>query len=128
MIVLLDTVTLIASADQHSRLGARAREVLTDPAHSRLLSAAVVWELGIKSAAGRLALPAPLIPWLVGQRELLVLTDLPITADDALAAAALPRLHADPFDRMLVAQALAQGAVLVTNDAAIRRYDVPTLW
>jgi PIN domain nuclease of toxin-antitoxin system len=87
------------------------------------LSAASVWEAALKRATGRLSTPTPLEQ---AAREAGV-RELSVTWDHAGRAASLPLLHSDPFDRMLVAQALEEGLVLVTRDRAIQQYAVPTL-
>jgi PIN domain nuclease of toxin-antitoxin system len=82
-----------------------------------------VWEAEIKAAAGRLSMPAPLDD---AAREAGI-AELPVRWRDARRAAALPPLHADPFDRMLVAQALEERLVLVTRDPLVTQYPVLTL-
>ena len=86
------------------------------------VSAASFWEAAIKRAKGRLAFDGAA---LVGAVVESGLRQLPITAEHGLAAADLPRHHDDPFDRMLVAQALAEGLTLVSRDARLRAYEVP---
>jgi PIN domain nuclease of toxin-antitoxin system len=88
-----------------------------------LLSAASVWEAGIKAAGGRLALPSPFDDAAADAGVL----ELPIHWGHARRAAALPTLHRDPFDRMLVAQALEEGLVLITRDPLVRQYPVATM-
>jgi len=87
------------------------------------VSSASVWELSIKQAAGKLTLPDDLIKW-IRQGGL---SELPITMQHADLAGRLPLIHRDPFDRMLVAQALAERLTLVTRDELIQKYDVPVL-
>jgi len=84
------------------------------------VSAASIWEIGIKQAQGKLEVRAHLLTVLREQGYLL----LAIRAEHALRAAALPMHHRDPFDRMLVAQAQVEGLTLVTDDSEIARYDV----
>ena len=86
------------------------------------VSAATIWELAIKEAAGKLG-PAD-IPEQVAACDL---RELPITAHHALVAGRLPCIHRDPFDRMLVAQALSEGLTLVTRDQMAQKYDVSLL-
>lgn len=88
-----------------------------------VVSAATVWEIAIKRALGRLEAPEPLDDEIAAHG----FTALPITAEHAERAGGLPRHHADPFDRMLVAQAQVEKLVLVTRDPAIEAYDVRTL-
>jgi PIN domain nuclease of toxin-antitoxin system len=87
------------------------------------VSAATIWEISIKQAKGKLISPADL-PEQVRDCDL---AKLAIDADHAIEAGRLPALHSDPFDRMLVAQARRERLTLVTRDAQIRQYDVPTL-
>lgn len=88
------------------------------------VSAATAWEAAIKSALGRLAYPGTIEAGVEDSG----FTQLPITFAHAERAACLPKHHADPFDRMLIAQAQAEGLTLVTGDPQIRRYDVHVLW
>ena len=87
------------------------------------LSAASVWEAALKSATGRLTIPAQLDD--VGAS--MGMSELAITWRHARRGAVLPPIHKDPFDRLLVAQALEEGLVLVTRDPLVRQYAVPTL-
>ena len=85
---------------------------------------ATVWEIEIKRTLGRLVVPGDLPEALAADRH----RPLPISLDHAVAAGRLPLLHRDPFDRMLVAQAMVDGLTIVTGDPFIRRYGVPVLW
>jgi PIN domain nuclease of toxin-antitoxin system len=87
------------------------------------VSAATVWEIGIKRANGKLEAPTGLARAIAEEG----FGELPVTAQDAERAADLPGHHRDPFDRMLVAQAIRTGAVLVTRDSVFTVYGVPTL-
>ncbi len=110
-------------SDDPTLVRADARAAIEDARNEVLVSAASVWEAAVKVAAGRLRMP-------IGLDEAAVkagFAELPIGWQDARRAAALPPLHGDPFDRMLVAQALEDGLVLVTRDAVVRQYPVPTL-
>ncbi|MCX7380007.1 MAG: type II toxin-antitoxin system VapC family toxin [Alphaproteobacteria bacterium] len=124
MRLLIDTHILLWSLLSPERLPPSARSAIMEPAHDVLVSVASLWEIAIKHALGRLHLPIERLPALVTE---LGCTVLPITAPHALAAGALPRHHADPFDRMLIAQARHEGLTLVTVDAAFTQYDVPLL-
>jgi PIN domain nuclease of toxin-antitoxin system len=106
-----------------AQLKDEARAVVTDGANEVLLSAASVWEAGIKLAAGRLATPTP-FDEAAADAEML---ELPVYWRHARRAAALPALHRDPFDRMLVAQALEEDLVLLTRDPLVRQYAVSTM-
>jgi PIN domain nuclease of toxin-antitoxin system len=87
----------------------------------------VAWELGIKIARERLTLPEPLDEYVMSRANRSRMSLLPIGLVHVLDAVALPAHHADPFDRMLVAQARAEGLTLLTADPWIARYDVPLM-
>jgi PIN domain nuclease of toxin-antitoxin system len=87
-----------------------------------------VWEILLKHAQGRLSLPSSPAQFFPEARELLRLESLVLDEPAALFAATLPPLHRNPFDRMLICQAIAHGLTLLTPDNNIRRYPVKTLW
>ena len=120
MRVLLDTHVLLWALLDDSRLSGAHRAVIEDPAVPIFVSAASVWEVGIKRAIGKLDVPETLfdVAARAGCRP------LPIYWTHAAAAAALPRHHNDPFDRMLVAQARAEGLSLASMDRAMDAYEV----
>jgi PIN domain nuclease of toxin-antitoxin system len=91
------------------------------------VSVAVAWEITIKAGRGKLQLPMGPATFVPSRIAAMGLTALPITLDHALAVAALPPTHADPFDRIMIAQAQFEGLTLVTRDAASLRYPVHTL-
>ncbi|GAA2109485.1 type II toxin-antitoxin system VapC family toxin [Actinomadura alba] len=97
-------------------------KVMIDTELDVFVSAASVWEIAIKQALGKVG-PADLPERVAGSE----LRELPITSRHALTAGRLPSLHRDPFDRMLVAQALCEGLTLVTRDSEIQKYDVSLL-
>ena len=104
-----------------------ALDAIGDLENDVFVSVVAPWEMEIKRAKGRLELRAPLARILRDQRAN-GLEVLPVSAAHVLALEALPAVHRDPFDRMLVAQAVAEDAVLVTRDAALEGYPVATLW
>ncbi|MBB3085586.1 type II toxin-antitoxin system VapC family toxin [Geodermatophilus sabuli] len=120
MRVLLDTHVLVWAAATPERLGA-AEELLAD-ADLRMASAASIWELAIKQRLGKLSLGSDVRTWSRRVARELVLDHLPVTADHAAAVEHLPDVHRDPFDRLLVAQAVAEDAVLLTADARLTGY------
>lgn len=126
MNLLLDTHVLLWWIDGSKKLGLRAKGAMFKSGVSLWLSAASAWELVIKFNAGRLKLGKPPEETIAQLIESGFQT-LPITVQHALAIGALPSLHADPFDRLLVAQAQCEGLTIVTVDPAISAYDVRTI-
>lgn len=120
--LLLDTHVFLWWRADDRRLKPGARKAIAE-APLVYVSAASAWEASIKAALGRLALPAPFLEGVLASG----FKELPITIAHAEAAGALPPLHTDPFDRMLVAQARLERLVLVTHDPAIQAYDVKVL-
>jgi len=124
VIYLLDTQLILWAAADSDRLGDAARDLLTDSSHDFLFSSAAIWEVTVKSALGRsdFSVDARLL-----RRGLLTngASELPITSDHALAVADLAPLHKDPFDRIMVAQARAEGVVLLTADELVAAYGAP---
>jgi PIN domain nuclease of toxin-antitoxin system len=124
MKLLLDTHVLLWAAGAPDHLPAAARAMIEDPEHQLFFSAASMWEIAIKQGLGRSDFRAD--PALV-RRGLLDngYAELAITGRHAVAVAGLPPLHKDPFDRMLVAQAIADGLLLLTVDPEVARYAGP---
>jgi len=128
MNVLVDTCTFLWMADDAPELSDRARLTVIDPDNEVYLSAASAWEIAIKHALGKLPLPEQPGQFVPAQRALLGLTTLPVEEEAVLAVARLPALHRDPFDRLLICQALTHGLVLVSPDPLMQQYPVRTLW
>ncbi|MGH9367191.1 MAG: type II toxin-antitoxin system VapC family toxin [Thermoanaerobaculia bacterium] len=128
MRLLLDTRTFLWIAGGAPEISARAREAFVDPANEVFLSAASAWEIAVKHKIGRLPLPEPPETFVPGNRQAHGIEPLDLDERAALRAGRLPDLHRDPFDRMLVAQAIEGVFVLLTPDEAIRQYAVKTLW
>ena len=118
MRLLLDTHVFLWWLADDRRLDSEEREAIRNPENDVYLSAASVWEIVIKQALGRLRTPEPASTAALR----LGLQPLPITFEHAEATAALPPLHNDPFDRLLMAQARAESLTLVSHDPAIRAY------
>jgi PIN domain nuclease of toxin-antitoxin system len=123
VILLLDAHALLWWLADARGLSLVARRSIADPASDVLVSAATVWEIGIKRALGKLEAPDDLVAAI----EASGFDGLPITPADADRAARLPAHHRDPFDRMLVAQASRLDAVIVSRDAAFGPYGVEVL-
>lgn len=128
MRILLDTCTFLWLIAGSRELSRTARRVFRDGENTIFLSAASAWEIAIKSSMGRLKLSGEAALLVPKERERHGIEELSVTEADALAAGRLPDLHRDPFDRLLVAQALARGFPILTPDAQIGRYPVRTLW
>ena len=124
MRILLDTHVFLWMHGPKERLSAAAQSLLVDPENALYLSSASVWELAIKARLGKLTLPQPPDQFVIERLSSSQVTSLPMRHDHALRAADLPPHHRDPFDRMLVAQALLEDLVLMTGDSKIERYDV----
>lgn len=124
MKLLLDTQVLLRAAGQPERLSSSARRLLANPSNDLLFSAASLWEITIKHALGR---PDFRVQARVLRRGLLDngYVEVPVTGEHAVNVASLPPIHRDPFDRLLLAQALCEGVTLVTADAQLARYDGP---
>ena len=124
MRLLLDTHLLLWAAGPSPRLSAQARRLIDEPDNELVVSTASLWEIAIKSALRRpnFRLDAPLF-----RRALLDngYDEMPVTGEHAVAVAALPLLHRDPFDRILVAQSIVEGITLLTSDPRVAQYPAP---
>lgn len=123
MSLLLDSHVLLWLMLDDSRIDPRSLATVVGGDHEVLVSAATMWELEIKRLKGKLSAPEDLLD----RVECAGFRLLDVTPDHALDAARLPPHHGDPFDRMLIAQAQAEGATLVTHDDALSAYDVPLM-
>jgi len=121
MRLLVDTHLLLWSVAASRKLPSAARELLKDPSNSVLYSAASVWEIAIKTALRRRDFRVDL-PRLLRAFAQAGFEELTVNAAHAARVASLPSLHKDPFDRLLVAQALTEPAVLLTNDSQLDGY------
>jgi PIN domain nuclease of toxin-antitoxin system len=124
MKLLLDTHLLLWAAGQPDRLSALALKLIKAPTNELLFSAASIWEVAIKRGLGRSDFQAD--PRLL-RRGLLDngYSELPVFSDHVVAIDSLPPLHKDPFDRLLVAQATAEGITLLTADSRVAKYPGP---
>ena len=128
MRLLLDTCTFLWILGDSPRLSARAREAFSEAENEVYLSAASAWEIAVKHRLGRLSLPFAPDVFVPEQRKAHGIEPLPVDEEAALHVAQLPDLHRDPFDRMLVAQAMLLGLTVLTPDEAIHQYAVRKLW
>jgi PIN domain nuclease of toxin-antitoxin system len=122
---LLDTSTLLWALGEPERLSLRARRLVE--AGENVLSIASYWEIVIKTQKGLLAI-SDLATWWRRATELMAARLLPVRASHVTALVGLPPLHKDPFDRILIAQAKAEGLSLVTRDGPLSDYPILTLW
>jgi len=128
MKLLLDTHAFIWWDSEPDRLPSLVREHCLDRGNMVLLSVASVWEIQIKRQLGKLKLRMPLPEVVKGQQETNGLLILPITLVHVLELDSLPAHHKDPFDRLLIAQARAENAILVSGDSIFASYGVSLLW
>lgn len=128
MRLLLDTHALIWWLLGDSALSAAARASISDPDNEVMISAASAWEISTKHRIGKLPAAAVLAADVAGAIASQGFAELPITVREAERAGRLPGPHRDPFDRMLIAQALSLELTLVSNEAVFDRYAVRRLW
>ena len=128
MKLLLDTCTFLWFQADSPELSATARAHILDRRNEAYLSAVSVWEIARKYARGGISLPSHPSTLIPAVRKESGIESLSLTETDALAAEKLELLHKDPFDRMLVAQALMGGLVIVTPDRAFEPYPVRVIW
>lgn len=128
MALLLDTHALLWFLSGDERLSVRPRKAIGDETPQVFVSAAVAWEIGIKHALGKLPGAASIATDFATMIEGNGFEPLDITVAHAQRAGALPPHHNDPFDRMLVAQALAEDLIVVSNEKIFDRYGVRRLW
>lgn len=120
MRLLLDTHVILWALADPERLTNEARACIEDGHNEVFVSAASVWEIAIKQATGRLRAPDDLLDVMASGG----FASMPITAQHASAAGGLPMLHRDPFDRMLIAQAIVESIAIVTRDQRLAQYEV----
>jgi PIN domain nuclease of toxin-antitoxin system len=124
---LLDTHAFLWMDSDPSRLSAAAQTFIRDPVNTLLLSVASIWEMQIKLQLGKLSLTMPLAVK-IGSQQTNGVQVLPVELNHVLALTSLPNIHKDPFDRLLIAQANCEGALLITADPVISKYPVQTVW
>lgn len=128
MRLLLDTQAFLWFVLNDARLSPTARTLLVDPANELLLSPASYWEIAIKVSIGKYQVPGSFKDFMDRQIVVNRLSILPITVAHAAAVACLPFHHRDPFDRLLIAQALTENVPLVSSDAIVDSYGVTRIW
>ncbi len=125
MNVLLDThLVLWAMLSEMSRISEKGLAALGSEEFEPVVSAVTIWEAAIKGGLGKLKVPADLLSQIEGAGVEL----LPVMPRHADLVASLPLHHRDPFDRLLVAQAMSEGLPLVSDDESLRRYEIEVIW
>lgn len=128
MRVLLDTCTFLWLISDDPQLSQKAREVFVDPDNDVVLSAVSSWEIALKHAIGKLPLPSRPESYIPAQRIKHGIDPLDLDESSTWQLHRLPRLHRDPFDRMLICQAIENGLTILTPDSEITQYPVRTAW
>lgn len=128
MRLLLDTCTFLWIAAGSKQLSKEASRLFRNPSNEVFLSAISAWEIALKHSIGQLPLPDSSAMFVADLRERHGITALPLREEEAAYLPRLPKLHRDPFDRMLVCQAVVNGFALLTPDPLISQYPIRTLW
>ena len=128
MRLLLDTYTFLWIVKRAPELSSRARELFVDPDNEVYLSVVSAWEIALKHAAGRLPLPELPERFVPAERRRHGIDTLELDEETALHLGRLPPLHRDPFDRMLVCQAIVHGLVILGPDTLITQYPIRAAW
>jgi PIN domain nuclease of toxin-antitoxin system len=127
MRALLDTHTFLWAILDDPRLSRRAQQIFTGP-NDLWLSVASIWEIIIKTKAGKLPLPSPTGPYIIGELGNNRIKVLPIALDHVLRIESLTVHHRDPFDRLLIAQSIEEKLPLISADPIFERYPVNLIW
>lgn len=125
---LLDTHTFLWWNMDDAQLSSLAKELISDSNNEIFLSAASAWEIAIKTARGRLTLPEDPTRYISNRLSLHGFQALPVQINHAVHVYKLPMYHADPFDRLLIAQSQIEAMPLISVDVDIRRYELEVVW
>ena len=128
MPLLLDTCVLIWLTQEPEKLSLAASNAINDPANLLLFSHVSAWELHLKHHAGKLTLPDQPKAWIAQQMAIWKLLEIQIELNAISRTSELPDIHKDPFDRLLIAQALEGGHYIVSPDHYFTDYGVPVIW
>ena len=128
MKILLDTHTALWLVNDYEKLSHMAKEMLLDEANTLYISTVSVWEIAIKASLGKLTEFDGGASSFLNKLEDMPISMLPIMPSHVENVEVLPFIHSDPFDRMLVATAMAENMSILTKDEYIQRYDVPSVW
>ncbi|HXM66911.1 MAG TPA: type II toxin-antitoxin system VapC family toxin [Candidatus Acidoferrum sp.] len=125
---LLDTMVWLWSVGPTELIGSRGLEILRDGKQDLYLSAASSWEIAIKTKLGKFDLPEPPSRYVPKRTATQGIRSLSITQSHTLNVYDLPLHHSDPFDRLIIAQALAEGMAILTSDRMFKKYEVEIIW
>lgn len=128
MKLLLDASTFLWIVEDSPQLSRRARELFLDPANERYFSSVSGFEISLKYSIGRLRLLAPPERLIPEERTKRGIDPLPLDEESALYIHRLPLLHSDPFDRLLICQAIVHGMAILSSDELFAQYPVRVLW
>ena len=128
MRVLIDSHALIWYVDQDKLLSIASHAAISDPANDLLLSAGSIWEIGIKIGLGKLLLTQPFKVWMNQAISDLHVTVLPLTVEYVDVQSNLPKHHGDPFDRLIVAQAIVEQVSIISADVNRDAYGITRVW
>ncbi|MDL1909217.1 type II toxin-antitoxin system VapC family toxin [Chloroflexi bacterium CFX6] len=128
MKILLDTHAFLWWDSSPERLAPSAASLLNDPENSIIVSVASAWEIQIKKQLGKITLSVPLMEMLESQQQVNGVEILPVNLNHVLSLDGLPTHHKDPFDRILIAQAKAEGFVIASADPVFSKYGVEVIW
>ncbi|MEW6052854.1 MAG: type II toxin-antitoxin system VapC family toxin [Nitrospirota bacterium] len=126
--MLLDTHIFLWWITDDSRLIANVRDIIADGTNDLFLSVASCWEIAIKAQLGSIDLPDKPDKFIAEQLSLNAIMSLPILANHALNVFNIPSLHRDPFDRLIISQAITEKLPIVTSDPVFRQYGIETVW
>lgn len=128
-VLLLDTCALLALPNGGKEFSRKVRRLLEAPGSKVFISAISAFEVGQKSASGKLTLPCELGQWFSAMLKQHLITEIPVSSSIAIAATALPLIHRDPFDRIIIASAIEHRVAIITSDKTIANYPgIRTLW
>lgn len=128
MRVLIDSHALIWYVDQDNLLSPASHAAISDPTNDLLLSAGSIWEIGIKVGLGKIILTQPFKPWMNQAISDLDVTVLPLSVEYVDVQSNLPRHHGDPFDRLIVAQAIIEQVSIISADVNLDAYGITRVW
>jgi len=128
MKILLDTCTFLWIITDDPKLSLQAKKLFIDPDNEVYLSVASTWEIAIKYTLGKLPLPKPPEKYIPSVRQQHDIDSLPLNEEATLYLTKLPDLHKDPFDRILICQAIVAGLIILTPDELITQYPLRAMW